>query len=243
MATFGNIKNRILTVLSESYGKESFKGNLNKFFKPIMKSETLKEMYSLYEDIETMTFDDKETAQLYVEELSKVLKGKHEEVSTELKSLNETLGNITSNENPLYESLDVLSCPDKLGNISSKVVAKKELVEHLTTSKTKDTLEVKEGVNENLLNSVLVNNFNVSFDKTLSEEDKSKFKSITTMKQSEVEEKIQEIRESIDTKLEELIKEDPSFEQKAKQVKQEVHEMESTKYNLYRIGDLLEGLS
>lgn len=242
MATFGHVKNKVLVKLTESYGKKDFKENLKKYFKPIMNSTVLKEMYSLYEDIETMSFDDKETAQLYVEELSKVLKDKHHDVSKSVFDLNESLKGVEKTENPLYESLDVLSCPDKLGNISEKVVAKKSLVEHLTKNKVSDTLEVEQGVNESLLNSVLVNNFNVSYDKTLSEEDKTKLKSILGLTQLEVEEKTKTLHESINSKLDDLVESDKEFKTKADMVRKEISEMNYSKYNLYRLEDLLDGL-
>jgi hypothetical protein len=243
MATFGHVKNKILVKLTESYGKKDFKDNLKKYFQPIMKNNTLKEMYSLYEDIETMNFDDKETAQLYVEELSKVLKDRYNEVNASLFDLNESLKDVVKTDNPIYESLDVLSCPDKLGNISSKVIAKKTLVEHLIKTKTSDELTVEQGVNESLLNSVLVNNFNVSFDKTLSESEKEKLKSILSMTQEEVNTKTRELQETINGRLVELINEDEGFRTKADQVRKEVLEMTPSKYNLHRLEDLVEGLS
>lgn len=242
MATFGNIKNKILVKLTESYGKENFKNDLNAYFKPIMKNNTLKEMYSLYEDVEKMTFNDKETAQLYVEELSKVLKHKNEEVGTLLTNINETLVGVEPTDNTIYESLDIISCPDTLGNISSKVVAKKNLVDHLTTDKTNNSLEVEKGVNESLLNSVLVNNFNLSFDKTLNEEDKTKLKSILSLDQKDVESKFLELTETINEKLDSLVESDKTFENKSKQVKTEMNEMVQSKYNLYRLEELLGNL-
>ena len=243
MATFGHVKNKILVKLTESYGKDSFKTNLNKFFKPIMKNEILKEMYSLYEDLETMTFEDKETAQLYVEELSKVLKERYKEVGDATFELNESLKDVEKTENSLYEWLDVLSCPDKLGNISAKVVAKKNLVEHLLKSKTSEDLKVEKGVNENLLNSVLVNNFNVSYDKTLSEEEKDKLKHILSLDREELEKETHVVHESIEEKLKSLISEDSSFKDKAEHVRSEIGKMEVSRYNLFRLQDLLEGLS
>lgn len=243
MATFGHVKNKILVKLTESYGKKDFKDSLNKYFKPIMKNNTLKEMYSLYEDLETMTFDDKETAQLYVEELSKVLKERYNEVGTSLFDLNESLKDVQKSDNQLYEWLDILSCPDRLGNISAKVVAKKGLVEHLVSNKTKDELTVDKAVNENLLNSVLVNNFNVSYDKTLSEEDKTKLKSILSLDREELEKETHLVQESIENRLKELISEDSSFAEKAEKVRGEINLMEMSKYNLFRLQDLLEGLS
>ena len=243
MATFGHVKNKILVKLTESYGKKDFKDSLNKYFKPIMKNSTLKEMYSLYEDLESMTFDDKETAQLYVEELSKVLKDRYNEVGSSLFELNELLKDVEKSDNQIYEWLDVLSCPDKLGNISAKVVAKKNLVEHLITVKTNDELKVEKGVNENLLNSVLVNNFNVSYETTLSEEDKTKLKNILSLDREELEKETHLVHESIENRLKELISEDKSFGDKAEKVRREIDLMEMSKYNLFRLQDLLEGLN
>lgn len=243
MATFGHVKNKVLVKLTESYGKKDFSDNLKKYFKPIMNSTVLKEMYSLYEELENMTFDDKETAQLYVEELSKVLKERHHDVSKSIFDLNESLKDVQKSENQLYEWLDVLSCPDKLGNISAKVVAKKNLVEHLISNKTKEELTVDKAVNENLLNSVLVNNFNVSYDKTLSEEDKTKLKNILSLDREELEKETHLVQESIENRLKELISEDSSFADKAEKVRSEINLMEMSKYNLFRLQDLLEGLN
>ena len=243
MATFGNIKNKILVKLTESYGKKDFKNNLNTYFKPITKNDTLKEMYSLYEELEGKTFEDKETATLYVEELSRILKEKTSEIQTDLNQLNESLSNVESKSNDLYESIDSLSTPDNLSNISDKVIAKKYLVEHLTKNKTNELLTVDQGVNESLLNSVLVNNFNVSFDKTLNEEDKTRLKNILSLNQEDLESKFTELTESINEKLGSIVESDEEFKSKSIEVKTEINEMNQSKYNLYRLEELLSNLS
>ena len=243
MATFGNIKNKILVKLTESYGKKDFKNNLNTYFKPITKNDTLKEIYSLYEELEGKTFEDKETATLYVEELSRILKEKTSEIQTDLNQLNESLSNVESKSNDLYESIDSLSTPDNLSNISDKVIAKKYLVEHLTKNKTNESLTVDEGVNESLLNSVLVNNFNVSFDKTLNEEEKGRLKNILSLNQEDLETKFEEITESIKGKLDSIVESDAEFKTKSIEVKTEINEMTQSKYNLYRLEELLNNLS
>jgi hypothetical protein len=241
--TFGHIKNKVLVKLTESYGTKEFKGNINKYFKPIMNSSVLKEMYSLYEEIESKTFDDKETAQIYVEELSRVLKEKHHDISKSLFDLNESLKDVDKTTNHLYEWLDHLSTPDKLGNISSKVVAKKKLVEHLVTDKTQDELKVDKSVNENLLNTVLVNNFNSDYGKDLTESEKEKLHSILSLDIEELNIKFSDLQESINSTLDLLTEEDSSFKSKADEVRNEVIKMDVSKYNLYRLEDLLEGLS
>jgi hypothetical protein len=243
MATFGNIKNKILVKLTESYGKKNFKNNLNTYFKPITKNDTLKEMYSLYEELEGKTFEDKDTATLYVEELSKVLKERHIEVSEVLDQMNESLSNTHVESNELYQALDRLSTEDKLGNISEKVIAKKFLVKHLTTSKVSDSLKVESGVNESLLNSVLTNNFNVSFDKTLSEEDKTRLKDILSISNEDLNTKFGELTENIKEKLDSIVESDAEFKTKSIEVKTEINEMSQSKYNLYRLEELLSNLS
>lgn len=242
MATFGHIKNKVLTKLSNSYGKSEFKNNLKEHFKPIMGNDILKEMYSLYEEIETKTFDDKETAQLYVEELSKVLKVRYSEVSVVLNKMNESLIGTNVESNKLYESLDCISTPDKLGNISEKVVAKKFLVEHLMSNKDSDVLKVENGVNEHLLNSVLTNNFNISFGDTLSEEDKTKLRDILSITNEDLNTKFGELKESINNTLDSLVETDLSFSEKSNDVRKEISEMTQNKYNLYRLEELLENL-
>ena len=243
MATFGNIKNKILVKLTESYGKKNFKNNLNTYFKPITKNDTLKEMYSLYEELEGKTFEDKETATLYVEELSRILKEKSSNIQTDLNKLSEDLSNVESTSNELYESIDSLSTPDNLSNISDKVIAKKYLFEHLTKNKTNELLTVDQGVNESLLNSVLVNNFNVSFDKTLNEEEKGRLKNILSLNQEDLETKFEEITESIKGKLDSIVESDAEFKTKSIEVKTEINEMTQSKYNLYRLEELLNNLS
>jgi uncharacterized protein YfkK (UPF0435 family) len=200
-------------------------------------------MYSLYEELEGKTFEDKETATLYVEELSRILKEKTSEIQTDLNQLNESLSNVESKSNDLYESIDSLSTPDNLSNISDKVIAKKYLVEHLTKNKTNESLTVDEGVNESLLNSVLVNNFNVSFDKTLNEEEKGRLKNILSLNQEDLETKFEEITESIKGKLDSIVESDAEFKTKSIEVKTEINEMTQSKYNLYRLEELLNNLS
>jgi hypothetical protein len=157
--------------------------------------------------------------------------------------MNESLTDTNVESNKLYESLDRLSTEDKLGNISEKVIAKKFLVEHLTTSKVSDTLKVETGVNESLLNSVLTNNFNISFDKTLSEEDKTKLKGILSITNEDLNTKFGELKESINGTLDSLVESDNGFTSKSDEVKKEINEMTQTKYNLYRLEELLENLN
>jgi hypothetical protein len=150
------------------------------------------------------------------------------------------------NENEIYNSLDVLIENDSLSNIEKKVNAKKKLVEHLTTKK-----EIKESKdstlipNENLLNAVLTNNFNVLYSNTLSEQQKEELKNILSLSNEDLLTKTTELKESIINQVSTLISESNETDLSSKliKVKDEVNEMSPSKLNYYRLTELKNGLS
>jgi hypothetical protein len=182
-----------------------------------------------------------------VEELNSILKNKSKNISKFCNSLNEKLGDLEINENELYSTLDNLLEDDTLSNIDKKVIAKKKLVEHLTTKK-----EIKESENEtytsneNLLHAVLANNFNVLYNNNLSESQKEELKNILTMTNDDLESKTNELKESILSKVSEILNEstsdNPNLTDKLNGVQKEVKEMETSKYNFYRLTELKNGL-
>ena len=168
MSKIGVIKTKLLKKLTESYGSSN-KSEMKNILKTIVENKEFKEMYLFYEEIENKYFEDKETAKLYVEGIDTMLnhsmaKQQVKNLNTFCESLDKTLDNNEVISNELYEALDALTESDKLSNIEKKVIAKKKLVEHLTTKKV--IMESKETTlvpNETLLNAVLANNFNAFF--------------------------------------------------------------------------------
>jgi hypothetical protein len=246
MNNFGKIKTKILKKLTESYSSQN-KTEMKTILKTIKENKDFTEMYLFYEEIEGKYFEDKDTAKLYVEELNSILKNKSKNISKFCNSLNEKLGDLEINENELYSTLDNLLEDDTLSNIDKKVIAKKKLVEHLTTKK-----EIKESENEtytsneNLLHAVLANNFNVLYTNNLSEGQKEELKNILTMTNDDLELKTNELKESILNKVSEILNEstssDPNLTDKLNGVQKEVKEMETSKYNFYRLTELKNGL-
>ena len=197
MNKFGIIKSKLLTKLTESYANEN-KAEIKDILTTIKENKDFKEMYLFYEEIENKYIDDKETAQLFVEGVINILKQQVGDLSNFCTSLNKMINVESINENEVYNSLDVLTENDSLSNIEKKVKAKKKLVEHLTTKK-----EIKESKdstlipNENLLNAVLTNNFNVLYSNTLSEQQKEELKNILSLSQEDLLTKTTELKESI----------------------------------------------
>jgi len=245
MNKFGTIKSKLLSKLTESYANEN-KAEIKDILTTIKENKDFKEMYLFYEEIENKYIEDKETAKLYVEGVIGILKQQMEDLTTFCTSLNKMINVETINENEIYNSLDILIENDKLSNIEKKVIAKKKLVEHLTTKK-----EIKESKdstlipNENLLNAVLTNNFNVLYSNTLSEQQKEELKNILSLSHEDVLTKTTELKESIINQVSTLISEsnETDLSTKLKKVKDEVNEMFPSKLNYYRLTELKNGLN
>ena len=245
MNKFGIIKSKLLTKLTESYANEN-KAEIKDILTTIKENKDFKEMYLFYEEIENKYIDDKETAQLFVEGVINILKQQMGELSDFCTSLNKMINVESINENEIYNSLDVLTENDSLSNIEKKVKAKKKLVEHLTTKK-----EIKESKdstlipNENLLNAVLTNNFNVLYSNTLSEQQKEELKNILSLSHEDILTKTTELKESIINQVSTLISEsnETDLSTKLKKVKDEVNEMFPSKLNYYRLTELKNGLN
>jgi hypothetical protein len=244
MNKFGVLKTKILKKLTESYSnknKEEVKDILN----TIKENKDFKEMYLFYEEIENKYFDDKEIAKLYVEEIQSVLKDKSDKIANFTKKLNTKLNNVEINENELYSNLDLLVQGENLSNIDKKIIAKKKLVEHLTTKKEivkKEETQLVE--NENLLYAVLANNFNVLYNNSLNESQKKELQGILSLTDEDLEVKIGDLKESILGQVGDILSEskDGDLTGKLTKVKDEVNEMKPSKFNYYRLVQLKNGL-
>ena len=248
MKNFGELKSKMLTKLTESYSKEN-KKEVKNILNTIKENKAFKEMYLFYEEIENKYFDDKEIAKLYVEGLNTYFgqpMGNWDDLNIFCESLNKNLGSVEITTNELYESLDVLSEKDSLSNIEKKVIAKKKLVEHLTTKKeVNESKQVTYSQNENLLHAVLANNFNVLYSNTMNESQKEQLKNILYLSEDELNTKTTELKESILTQVGSLLSEsnDTEFTNKLSNVEKEVKDMKPSKYNYYRLNELKNGLN
>ena len=248
MNKFGFIKTKLLNKLTESYAKEN-KAEIKNILTTIKENKDFKEMYLFYEEIESKTISDKETAKLYVEGLSTYFSqpiGNWNNLNIFCESLNKKLGNEEVITNELYGSLDILSEKDSLSNIEKKVIAKKKLVEHLTTKK--EITESKETTlvpNETLLNAVLANNFNALYSNTLSESQKEELKNILSISYDDLITKSNELAESVIKQVSTLLSEsnDTDLSNKLNAVKDEVSQMSPSRYNYYRLNELKNGLN
>jgi hypothetical protein len=245
MNKIGVIKSKILKKLTESFGSGE-KSEMKQILSKVVTNKDFKEMYLFYEDIENKYFDNSDVAKLYVEELNSVLKNKSKALATFCKELNEALGDIEFDSNELYSCLDQLTEDDTLTNLDKKIVAKKKLIEHLTTSKNVGA--EKQGsytTNENLLYSVLANNFNTLYSDKLNEEQKDELKNILSLTDDDLNKNIPQLKEDILSKVTTMLNEsnDKELSNKLTSVISEVNLMNVTKYNYFRLKQLKDGLN
>ena len=237
---FGVLKQKILRSVTESFLNED-KNEFKKIVEYLKSNTDFKELYLLYEDIETKYFDDKELAKHYVEELSNILKKKKQSFELPIST-----GKDEISENHVYNILDILSENDSLLNVDKKVIAKKELVDFLLTKKTtKESIVDTFTENERILNAVLVNNFNVTYNNNLNEDQKKELKTILSLTSQETERKVGELKESVLNQIAVLLNEseiDSTLSEKLNEVQNEVNKMETSKYNYYRLTQLKNGL-
>ena len=245
MNTIGATKNKILGKLTESYASGN-KKDMKDIITFIQNNKSFRDLYLFYEEVEDKHFDSETDAKLYVEEIIPLLSAKFINAVPSVRRLNETLGEMEVEKNQLYEDLDILLLPKTINNIDKKLTAKKNLIEHLTKKK-EDVIKEEFGLvdNEKLFISVLTNNFNVLYENTLSDEEKAELKSIMSMTTPDIEHKVNQLKEEILSKVSDLLTEaDENGEVKSKlyTVQNQVGDMIPTKYNLYKLQELKNGL-
>ena len=245
MDKFGVLKSKMLIKLTESYNNKNKKETKN-ILNTIKENKDFKEMYLFYEDIENMELSLPDSAQLYVETVEPLLIDKSKSIKSVCEKISKIIGDVKYDKNELYECLDIISEKSSLSNLDKKVIAKKKLIEHLTTKKEiKPTEEFAYTMNENLLMAVMSNNFNVLYDNTLNEEEKKELKDILSLKDDEINLKMSEIKESILSIVNNLITEskDDELKNKLNKVIDEVNSSTPSKYNLYKLKELKNGLN
>ena len=245
MNTFGILKNKILRKLTDVYTERNM-SEVKKIMSLLKENKDIKNMYLFYEDFENKYMEDKNLAEMYVNEISIMLGKEGLNLLPKVKKLIKELGDVETEPNTLYENIDTLLTEDTLFNIDKKITSKKFLVEYLTTKKLEPIEENVDSytTNETLLYTLLSNNFNVLFENTLSDDEKKELKDIINLSNEELKLKVLDLKETVLNKIENLLIEnvDVEINMKLENVKKEVGLMRETKYNLYRLKELEMGL-
>ena len=244
MSTLGTIKSKVLKKLTESYISGN-KSEIKEIITIIKKDKEFRNLYLFFEEIENKYFEDSTIAELYVEQISSMLNNKKTLIESTCKSLDEKLKDIVVERSQIYDALDQLLDIDSLKSVDKKLIAKKKIIEFVTTEKKLKINESTEFTeNEKLLHTLLTNNFNAYYETALNEEEKIELKLLLSLSNEEIETNISTLKESILSKITGIQSEstDDSLIKKLNVVKKQVIETENSKYNFYKLKNLLKDM-
>lgn len=245
MTNFGELKSKLLTKLTESYSDKK-NTEVKDLITKLKSNKQLSEMYLFYEGVENLNIRTKEKAKLYVESIEPILIEKKKSLKKDMKEFGKLLKDVVAENNELYNDLDILSEENNIHNISQKIDARENLVNYLVTEKKQQTFETPSVQIENysLLNTVLVNNFNIKYGDFLKGDDKGLFESIVSMSNEELINETNSIKNELNSKINSLLNEsqDETMIKKLNDVVSEINNKEVTKFNYYKLVELKKGL-
>lgn len=237
---FGKTKNRIDSILVNTFSKKpKFKKAFHDLMEGLKNNQTNREFFVLYSQLETKSFDTKKDAEEYLNESIKTLQSKKSKVNlkTVNTSINEYKSYVGEKTNPLYESIDTLVFNENALDIEKRIEAKNLIVKKLQSKPSTFVCESK--IPNSLLINLSAKNFNKKYG-NLTEDDKTKFKSLMGTDTNKIENEIDSLVEEVSNKLDTLIKEtkDSNLLSKLKDTKDKIVESKKNKVSLYKIKEL-----
>ena len=146
MDKFGQIKSNIESLMTKSYGKNSFKTNMRSFKSHIIKNEKLTEAYFLYDELSKKKGLSKDIVDDYVNECIEKIKDILTTESTKLKEVNmwvsENLEKETINQ---YSDIDTVVYINSVRKLEEVLECKNNIKKLL--GETKEVLNKTETIN------------------------------------------------------------------------------------------------
>ena len=244
MNTFGQIKSNIESLLSESYGKPSFKNHMKSFKKNILENEKLAEAYYLYDELSKKKGMSKDILDDYVNESFDTLKSILKSQESNLKEVNMWVSeNLTEGVDNSYSDIDTVIYNTSVKNLE-KVLESKNRIKK-TLGESVKTKTVNETVNLPLstMLKISTNTFNKEYE-NISEEEKNELKQLLSLNKKQLIEEIEKSKsvviEKLTTKLNESA--DSELSEKVNQTISKINESEISLVSLYKLRQLETGL-
>lgn len=244
MNKFGAIKSKIEKTLVSTYGKESFKSNIQGFKKRILGDKNLAEAYYLYDELSSQKGLSKEVASVYVnesfEKLNDIITNNKEKIEELSKWVNELLDESVENN---YVDIDNVIYEKSLTKLEAVVESKLKIERALSETKIEDV--IKESVNLPLSTMLKIasNTFNKEYD-NINESDKEELKGLLSMTKEEIVKEMTELKESVIGKLQSTLTEstDKELTEKVNNTISKINESENDLVSLYKLKQLHSGL-
>ena len=244
MDKFGQIKSHIESLMTKSYGKNSFKTNMRSFKSHIIKNEKLTEAYFLYDELSKKKGLSKDIVDDYVNECIEKIKDILTTESTKLKEVNmwvsENLEKETINQ---YSDIDTVVYINSVRKLEEVLECKNNIKKIL--GETKEVLNVTESINIPLSSmlKIATNTFNREYG-DISEEEKKELKNLLSLSKTELTEEITISKGVVLKKLTEKVNEsnDEDLNNRVNETINRINESEISLTSLYKLKQLEQGL-
>lgn len=244
MNKFGQIKSNIESLLTKSYGKNTFKTNMKSFKSHIIENEKLAEAYFLYDELSKKKGLSKDIVDDYVNECVETIKGTLTTESAKLKEVNMWVseGLKTDSDND-YTNIDTVVYSTSIKNLE-KVLECKNTIKKLL-GVTEEVTKVTESVNIPLSSmlKIATNTFNREYG-DISEEEKKELKNLLSLSKTELTEEITLSKGVVLKKLTEKVNEsnDEDLNNRVNETINRINESEISLTSLYKLKQLEHGL-
>ena len=247
MKGFSNYKQSLDSILENSFKqKKEFKKNLSVIMGALKYSKTLKEFFTLYNEIENKNYNNLKDGENFLNEATTHLKNKKadllkvkpllDKIITKRKKLVET------KTNKIYENIDKIVFSNNIKNIDSVIESKKTLTESMVNRKS--LVETKP-IDPKILSMVINKNYKKEYENSLTESQQNILKNTLLMSEDTLEKEFTNIKDIALSRINKLISEstDDTLSAKLVQTKDKIRTFSPTKISYIRVRGLLEDLN
>ena len=245
MATFGEIKTKIDETFINLYDKDEFKFFSNQFKKIVLENKDIAELYYIYNDLTENKGISVDLVNDYINESVEYSQILVENNNKELSRINSWINSIDlhGDVKNIYETIDNVIYNNSIKNLENILESKKQISKTLSTPKKEVT--IKESINLPLETMLKVANSKLNDEITnLSESEKNDIKEIVSLSKTELENRMENLKECIIENLKVKINESTESDLK-NTIEKTVTKIQNSPvdfYNYYKLRQLQEGL-
>jgi len=236
---FGELKSKIETYLTESYGKGTLKDNLFIFEQLVLKNKNISKIFFVYDELSDKKGLNENIANEFINESTIAFENLHNKINpSELKELNLWVGHVKT-ENK-YKDIDDLFSTNIL-TLENKIKSKKIIVENLKSKKeeSSETIKVPLKTMVNVANKTVTN-----FISSLNLSEQKELKKILNTPKETLIENYNKEKEIVLEKLE-AQKDKEEDNETIKTIDQVLSKLQNEQFselNFYKLKQLNEGL-
>ena len=247
MKGFAIYKQSLDSILENSFkNKKEFKKNLSVIMGALKYSNTLKEFFTLYNEIENKNYNNIKDGENYLNEAINHLKNQ----KTELKKVTSLLDKIIEKrkdlveikENTNYTNLDKIIFATNIKHLDTVIECKSNLVENMVNRKS--LVETKP-IDPKILSMVINKNYKKEYENSLTESQQNILKNTLLMDGDTLTKEFTNVKEIALKRINNLISEskDDSLSAKLVQTKDKIKTFSASKKSYIRVRGLLEDLN